>query len=212
VGARAHGAHIGGSAIARFWIGISVVHEWHKLARAPRRRPGSTALTRARLLALVSMAYSDAVIATFDTVLLQAMETGHRHPRSGERRQSQPRTPDTHWLPLAETTFPFPDYISAHCTVATAPLAVIKAVTGDRNVAVEGAGTVRRYASLDAFRDECILARVWAGVHTRTSSVVGIQVGTRIAQHALENFLKPARPRSAVTSPSQGTYAARVRN
>jgi hypothetical protein len=213
VGARASTARTSEEAlIARFWIGISVVHEWHKLARDAAAAARLDRSDAARLLALVSMAYSDAVIATFDTKFFYKQWRPVTAIREAEKDGNPATTPDTHWLPLAETTFPFPDYISAHCTVATAPLAVIKAVTGDRNIAVEGAGTVRRYASLDAFRDECILARVWAGVHTRTSSVVGIQVGTRIAQHALEGFLKPARPKSAVTSQSQGTYAARVRN
>ncbi len=176
--------------IARFWVGISTAHEWHKLARDAAAAASLDRSDAARLLALVSMSWMDAVIATFDAKFFYNQWRPVTAIREADNDGNAATAADLHWVPLVET-LPFPDYISAHCTVVTPPLFVIKALTGDRSITVDSSGGTRRYATIDAFRDECILARVWAGVHMRISDVVGIQVGTQIGKHAIDNYLKP---------------------
>ncbi len=43
-------------------------------------------------------------------------------------------------------------------------------------------GTMRTYASIDAFNAETVIARVHGGMHFRYSSVVGEELGKRVAR------------------------------
>ena len=52
-------------------------------------------------------------------------------------------------------------------------------------------GVTREWPRLSEYVDEVSNARVWAGVHDRSSTVVGQDMGRTIGELAVKNFLKP---------------------
>lgn len=54
-------------------------------------------------------------------------------------------------------------------------------------------GVTRRFASLKAYSDEVSNARVWGGIHYRFSTIVGQDMGDRIAEFTVRTKLLPAK-------------------
>ena len=54
-------------------------------------------------------------------------------------------------------------------------------------------GVVRRWTTAKAFTDEVSAARIFGGIHYRTSVVVGQAMGRQIGEHAVQRYLKPIR-------------------
>jgi hypothetical protein len=50
---------------------------------------------------------------------------------------------------------------------------------------------VETYTTFRAIADDVVDARVWGGIHWRTSSVRGRDVGEEIGRYAVRHFLKP---------------------
>lgn len=49
----------------------------------------------------------------------------------------------------------------------------------------------RTFASFSAAARECSLSRVYLGIHFRYDSVAGVELGTRIGEHAVREYLAP---------------------
>ena len=97
-------------------------------------------------------------------------------------------------------TPPFPDYIAGHTTYAGAAKQVLEDVFGRnpgvtmRLTSATAPGVVETYTTFEDIADGVVDARVWGGIHWRTSSVRGERVGERIGTFAVCHFLKPTRP------------------
>jgi hypothetical protein len=52
-------------------------------------------------------------------------------------------------------------------------------------------GVTRRWTSAKAWTDEVSIARIYGGIHYRTSMVVGQTMGRQIGEFALQRYLKP---------------------
>ena len=88
-------------------------------------------------------------------------------------------------------TPPFPDYPAAHTTYAGAAEVVLTALLGARPVTLTSAtagGARHRYATFAAVAAEVENARVWGGVHFRSSSAVGRRLGRRVGDVALRRL------------------------
>jgi hypothetical protein len=87
-----------------------------------------------------------------------------------------------------------PEYPSGTCTFTTASVEVLKHFYGDDfgfTATYEGAKP-RKFSRLSAVVDDAVVARICAGAHFRTSCLTGVELGRKIAQNALANFLRPA--------------------
>jgi hypothetical protein len=107
---------------------------------------------------------------------------------------------DPSWTPLLATP-PFSDYIAGHTTYAGAAEKVLEHVFGKHPRVVfvltsqTAPGVVETYSTFEAIADDVVDARVWGGIHWRTSSARGRAVGEEIGRHATRHFLKPIRGR-----------------
>jgi hypothetical protein len=103
-------------------------------------------------------------------------------------------------VPLLVTP-PFPDYIAGHTTYAGAAQKILEHVLGVRPrivftlTSATAPGVVETYSTFRAIADGVVDARVWGGIHWRTSSVRGRLVGEEIGRYATHNFLKPKHQR-----------------
>ena len=110
-----------------------------------------------------------------------------------------PRTiADPTWTPLLVTPL-FPDYIAGHTTYAGAAEEVLEHVFGRHPrivmtlTSATAPGVTESYTSFEDIADGVVDARVWGGIHWRTSSVRGKRVGERIGTFAVHHFLRPKR-------------------
>ena len=151
----------------------------------------------ARLFALAEMAAADAYIAVFDAKYtfnfwrpITAIRNGDRHGTS-----AMSRVPD--WESLIDTPL-HPEYPCAHCITSAAIAAVLEAELGAGFPEVTmtsptAPGVVRRWTTARAWTDEVSIARIYGGIHYRTSMVVGQTMGRQIGEFALQRYLKPLR-------------------
>jgi len=51
----------------------------------------------------------------------------------------------------------------------------------------------RKFSKLSDYVTEVVNARIYDGVHYRTSGEAGAAMGRKIGQYTVENFLKPMR-------------------
>jgi hypothetical protein len=182
--------------IARFWTIVGPA-SWDPVLRAVAGAPGRTLLQNARLFALAEMAAADAYIAVFDAKYtfnfwrpITAIRNADTHG-SG----AMMRVPD--WEPLVDTPL-HPEYPCAHCITSAAVAAVLEAELGASFPEVTmtsptAPGVVRRWTTGKAFTDEVSAARIYGGIHYRTSTVVGQTMGRQIGEYAVQNYLKPIR-------------------
>jgi hypothetical protein len=91
-----------------------------------------------------------------------------------------------------------PEYPCAHCILSSAVGVVLKGEVGaglmpaltTTSPAVNGA--VRTWRSVADFVQEASLARIYDGVHYRTSTEVGTAMGQKVGALAVAKFLRPA--------------------
>jgi PAP2 superfamily len=182
--------------IARFWTVVGPA-SWDPVLRAVAVAPGRTLLQNARLFALAEMAAADAYIAVFDAKYTYNLWRPITAIRNGDvyRGGAMPRVAD--WEPLVDTPL-HPEYPCAHCITSAAVAAVLEAELGPSFPEITmtsptAPGVVRRWTTPKAFTDEVSLARIYGGIHYRTSMVVGQSMGRQIGEHAARRYLTPVR-------------------
>jgi hypothetical protein len=180
--------------IARFWE-LTGAATYNPLVRQLSVAKGLDAMENARLFALVAMATADALIAVFDAKYaynfwrpVTAIRNGDVHGNSGIER-------DPAWEPIIPTPM-HPEYPCAHCITQRAAATVLEAFFGDAIPTVKltsttAPGVTRSFAKLSDYVAEVINARVYDGVHYRTSGEVGAEMGRRIGEYTVQNHLLP---------------------
>jgi hypothetical protein len=186
--------------LARFWI-ATAPQNWNPPAREVAMAQGKTLSENARAFALLNMTGADAFIASWHTKFRYSQwrpVTGIREADTDGNRKTMA---DPMWTPLLGTP-PFPDYIAGHSTFAGAAERVLGCVFGnDPGVTMTltsatAPGVVEIYTSFTDVSNDVVDARVWGGIHWRTSSVRGQRIGRRIGMYAVHRFLRPSDGRS----------------
>jgi hypothetical protein len=89
-----------------------------------------------------------------------------------------------------------PEYPCAHCIVSGAVGTVLHAEVGTSpmptltTTSVTAQGAARRWTTIDAFMQEVANARIYDGVHYRTSTEVGTAMGKQIGELAVAKYLR----------------------
>lgn len=158
-----------------------------------------------RLHALLAMALIDAQIACWDAKFTYRQWRPLSAIREAESDANPATEPDHNWIPLVPTP-PFPDYPAAHACSAGAAAAVLAGyvhpgeplvVTSPATGIPAGSGKTRTYPTLQAIATSVANARVYAGVHFRSSSDAGAQIGGRVGSWVVQTCLKPASATAA---------------
>ncbi len=183
------------TAIARFWES-TVPTIYHGLVRSVATVPGREVTQNARLYAAVAQAMDDAVIAVFDAKYhyhfwrpLTAIRNGDMDGNAGTER-------DPGWRPFIETPM-HPEYPCAHCIVASTVGAVLQAEVGAgpmptlTTTSDTANGAQRSWTNIDDFVQEVADARIFDGVHYRTSTEVGTAMGKEVGALAVKKYLRP---------------------
>jgi hypothetical protein len=99
------------------------------------------------------------------------------------------------WAPLLATP-PHPEYPSGHSSVSSAMATILESLFEDdpgAPIAVTISGITREWDRFSEGVEEVIDARVYSGIHFRTSDKVGARQGRQVARFVLTHALKPHR-------------------
>jgi PAP2 superfamily len=180
--------------IARLWeLTGPGLHD--PVARQLAATKNSDVLDNARLFALYAMAMADSYIAVFDAKYTYNFWRPVTAIRNGDSDGNDATARDPAWEPLIPTPM-HPEYPCAHCINSAAGAAVLQAFFGDAVptfslTSPTAPGVIRRFSRLSDYVSESIDARVYDGVHYRTSGEVGAAMGRTIGEYTIQNHLKP---------------------
>ena len=185
--------------VARLWIATGA-QNWNPIARQVAVAHRLTLSQNARAFALLNLAGADAFIAAWDAKFTYNQWRPVTAIRAtGSDSDGNPETiEDASWTPLLATP-PFPDYIAGHTTYGGAVAKVLEHVFGKNPGVVmtltspTAPGVVQTYTTFKAIADSVVNARVWGGIHWRTSSVRGRIVGEELGRYVAHRFLKRVR-------------------
>src|SRR4030095_5726551 len=134
-------------------------------------------LDTARLFALYSMAMADSYISVFEAKYTYNFWRPVTAIRNADIDGNDATERDPAWEPFIATPM-HPEYPCAHCINSATGAAVLEAFFGDAIPTVSltrtsAPGVTRRFTRLSDYASESINARVYDGVHYRTSGEVG---------------------------------------
>jgi hypothetical protein len=174
--------------VARFWVSTAP-QLWNQVVQQLTSAPGMNAAKAARAYMLLNLAGADAIIAAWDAKYAYSQWRPQTAIRSPLDDGSVATVQDPTWTPLI-TSPRFPDYLSAHATFAGAAERVLTGLFGENPGTLSitsptAGGMMHTYRNFHEIADEVSDARVWAGIHWRTSDVVGRAVGQQVGDVVL---------------------------
>lgn len=181
---------------ARFWI-ITGPQSWDSMARQLAAAPGRSLIQNARFFALAEMAGADAYIAVFDAKYAFNFWRPITAIRNGDLDGNDATSRDAGWEPLIDTPL-HPEYPCAHCITSAAVRVVLESEFGTGPVSVSmtssaAPGVTHKWATIQEWAEEVSMARIYGGIHYRNSTVVGKDMGKKIGELAVRNYLVPTR-------------------
>jgi hypothetical protein len=182
------------TAVALFWSG-NEVPMLNAAVRAAAQGRSLSVNDHARLFALLHMAGADATIALFKIKYAQNYWRPITAIRNAAGTGNGKLIADPSWEPLLVTPA-HPEFPSGHATVTGAMAQVAREFLGSDEikfsyVAPHGLGTMRSYASFTQIEKEMEDARVWAGIHFRSTDVESIELGRKIGAYAVASHMRP---------------------
>ena len=186
------------SELALFWAGNAALF-WNRVAAQISASRSLSLTANAHLFALLGVSMADAAIACWDSKYRYVFWRPITAIRLGDTDGNASTDPDTKWTPwldaLPSGTPPHPEYPSGHSTVSGSAASILAAMFGDNSpftVTSELRPGTRSFASFSAAVAEIADARVFGGIHFRTSCVRGNALGQAVADfvstHAMRSL------------------------
>jgi hypothetical protein len=181
--------------IARFWE-ATLPPIYHGVVRSVANMPGREVTRNARVFMAVTQATDDALIAVLDAKYHYNFWRPVTAIRNGDIDGNDATERDPSWAPFIDTPM-HPEYPCAHCIVSATVGAVLRAEIGASPVptltttSVTANGAARSWMTIDDFMQEVAQARIYDGVHYRTSTEVGTAMGKQIGELAAAVYLRP---------------------
>jgi hypothetical protein len=145
-----------------------------------------------RLMAMEGVTFADGLIACFDAKYTYTFWRPVTAIRAGDTDGNEATVGDSTWSPLIATPN-HPEYPSAHSCITPASGRVLARFLGSDHIALTvpsltGLGA-RYFEKVQDLDYEVKNARIWGGIHYRTSVEVGGQIGKRVEDWILaHNF------------------------
>jgi hypothetical protein len=175
--------------VAKFWNGNTPLF-WNRIALTMAAQRHTTLSKNARLFALLNIAMADAVIACWDAKYHYVFWRPITAIELADTDGNPATDPDLAWTPLLITPN-FPEYTSGHATVSPAAALVLQADFGDSGPFTLDSdvlpGVLHGFTSFAAAADEAFVARIYGGIHFRTSCQDAHNLGVAVGNYILEN-------------------------
>jgi membrane-associated phospholipid phosphatase len=155
-------------------------------------------MQNAHLFALLNVTMADAGIACWDSKYRYVFWRPITAIRLGDTDGNASTDPDTAWTPWLDALPPgtpaHPEYPSGHSTVSGAAASILAAAFGENTPFTATSeilpGTTRSFSSFSAATAEIADARVFGGIHFRTSCVRGNALGQTVAAYVSSHAMK----------------------
>ena len=178
--------------VARFHTespGVGVPRNLRRLATSQ-----AALADNARLLAMLTVAFNDAILACFDAKYHYLFWRPQSAIPLADIDANPATVADAAWTPVVPTPN-HPEYPAAHGCATSSIAETLRGYFGTKKIAFEWdstvTGTIRQYASTDDFLREVIDARVYGGMHFRNSGETGAQIGRKTAQWMMRDHFEP---------------------
>ena len=184
------------SEIARFWA-LTGPATYNPVARQLSEAKGLDLVDKARLFALFAIATADAGVAIFEAKYKYNFWRPVTAIRNGDLDGNNATERDPSWEPFITTPM-HPEYPCAHCTFQSTAASVLQTFFGSdaasfKLTSTTAPGVTRSFSKLSDYVAEVVNARIYDGVHYRTSGEAGAAMGRKIGEYTVQNFLKPVR-------------------
>jgi hypothetical protein len=181
--------------VALFWAGNTALF-WNRIALTMAAQRDTSLSDNARLFAVLNVAMADAAIACWDAKYTYVFWRPITAIQLADTDGNPNTDPDPNWTPLI-TTPNFPEYPSGHATVSPAAAVVLQNTFGDSGPFTLDSevvpGVLHAFDSFAAAADEALVARIYGGIHFRTSCRDGHQLGVAVGNYVVANAALPAR-------------------
>ena len=182
------------TATALFFSGNSFV-QYNAALRAQVSDRGMKLVDAARLFAAVDMSIADAVISIWYAKLTYGQWRPITAIQEAGTDPNPNTSPDPSWEPfIASGTPPYPDWVSGYSGITGAFTTALATTLGTSDldltlISTAVPGATRSYDSPDALNQDVVDARIWLGIHFRSSDTAGISMGQQVANAGLPGFL-----------------------
>jgi hypothetical protein len=180
---------------ARFWLATDGrVH--YPVIRTIVADKELSLIDSARLFALIAVARADALIAVFDAKYHYEFWRPVTAIRNGDVDGNPATERDPAWQPIDATPM-HPEYPCAHCISSGSLAGVVETVFGTARISEvsmtspTAPGVFHRWTNVRDYSNEVSEARIWAGFHYRFSTKVGQDMGYKIGEYVVKNFMQP---------------------
>jgi hypothetical protein len=175
--------------VAKFWAGNTPLY-WNRIAQTMAAQNSTSLSDNARLFALLNVAMADAAIACWDAKYTFVFWRPITAIQLADTDGNPNTDPDPNWTPLLITPN-FPEYTSGHATVSPSAVVVLQATFGDSGPFTLDSevlpGVLHNFNSFEAAADEAFVARIYGGIHFRTSCQDGHDLGVAVGNYVLAN-------------------------
>jgi hypothetical protein len=181
---------------ARFW-GEAPVQQAHGAFRKFVLDHDLDVASAARFMAMVTVVEADSIIACFDAKYHYTFWRPITAIRAGDTDGNPATIGDPTWSTLLPATPNHPEYPSAHSCVTPAGGRAIARFMGTKKIdftvpSLTGLGD-RHFDRLSDLQYEVSNARIWGGIHYRTSIEDGIKIAKKTANQVLAHHFQRAR-------------------
>jgi len=184
------------STVARFYQASSPTFLFSMAARQLAEARGDSLSENARNFALISMAISDSLVASFATKYHYLFWRPVTAIRLGAADNNAKTEADTAFTPLIVTPC-FPSYPSNHASGSNGAAETMRRIYGAAGHSITLTNTIPvigvvtlEYGSLNEIVNDVDDARVYGGIHFRFDQEAGARLGREIATYIYKNNLR----------------------
>jgi PAP2 superfamily len=181
------------SELALFWQSNTPL-TWDRVTAQISVERGLSFHENVHLFALLNVTMADAVIACWDSKYRYSFW----RPITAIREGLTPADADPTWEPWLDFFKPgtpaFPEYPSAHASISGSAAFILASIFGDNTsftVTSESRPGTRSFSSFSGAVSEIADARVFGGIHFRSSCVLGNTLGSAVANYVSRHALRP---------------------
>jgi membrane-associated phospholipid phosphatase len=183
------------SDVATYYAATSPTQAFNQAARQVAQEQRRSLSENARALALINMAISDSLVATFFNKYHYNFWRPETAIRAGDTDGNPKTDPDPNYVPFIVTPC-FPSYPSNHGSAANAAAAVMRRLYGEAGHSMTLSNPtvptiVLQYTSFRQITNDISDARVYGGIHFRTDQDAGALLGLAVGKAVYKHHLRP---------------------
>ncbi|WP_327458365.1 PEPxxWA-CTERM sorting domain-containing protein [Sphingomonas sp.] len=183
------------TASALFWD-VSNGTTWNRIGLDLISDDGLSTLENARVMAKLSTAIADSLIAGFDAKYAYNFWRPVTAIREGDNDGVAGTSGDAGWSALFATPA-HPSFVSTHSTQSGAASAVLLSLVQDQAFCNTISGDTRCFTGIADAAADAANSRVWGGIHFRFDNEIGLATGQAVAGWALSQAAFNAVPEPA---------------